>query len=175
MTDSIEIRESIPSDLPAIEIVYSDAFPNEDLLPLVMELLHEAPLTLSLVAIIRSSLVGHVLFTKCGVAGSSFKLALLGPLAVASFWQRKGFGSALVRNGLQQLENDGVTNVYVLGDPAYYGRLDFMPETNVTPPYPLPAEWRGAWQSKGLVKAEVLNRGELSLPRPWLQPALWEP
>ena len=173
MADCIEIRESMPADLPAIEKLYPDAFPSEDLLPLVMDLLQEAPKTLSLVGIIHSSLVGHVIFTTCAVAGSSFNVALLGPLAIASRWQRMGFGSAMVRNGLQRLENSGVTHVYVLGDPAYYGRLGFVPEVDVTPPYALPAEWRGAWQSIG--KAEALCRGMLSVPRPWLQPALWAP
>ena len=175
MADVIEIRACVPSDLPAIKTLYPDAFPNEDLLPLVMDLLQEAPITLSLVGIIGSSIIGHVIFTTCGVAGTSFNVALLGPLAVASAWQNQGFGSAIVRNSLQRLENDGVNHAFVLGDPAYYSRFGFMPEANVTPPYPLPAQWCGAWQSIRLSNAEALRHGELSVPQPWLQPALWAP
>lgn len=175
MSERPEIRESLPSDLASIEKLYPDAFPDEDLVPLVRELLQEAPIVLSLVGIIDTSLVGHVMFTTCGVVGSSDKVALLGPLAVARAWQRRGIGSAIVHAGLQRLENAGVTQVYVLGDPAYYGRLGFVPEVGVEPPYPLPAEWGGAWQSIGLRSAEPSLRGKLSVPQPWLQPGLWAP
>jgi putative acetyltransferase len=175
MSEMIEIRESLPSDLASIEKLYPDAFPDEDLLPLVRELLREAPIVLSLVGIIDTSLVGHVIFTTCGVAPGTDRVALLGPLAVARAWQRQGIGSAIVRAGLQRLESSGVIQVYVLGDPAYYGRLGFVPEAGVVPPYPLPAEWRGAWQTKSLHRAELPLRGKLSVPRPWRQPNLWAP
>ncbi len=49
MADNVEIRVSTPGDLPAIEMLYRDAFPNEDLLPLVRDLLHDTPMTMSLV------------------------------------------------------------------------------------------------------------------------------
>lgn len=173
--ESIEIRETVPGDLALIEAVYRDAFPDEDLLPLVRALLQEAQVALSLAGLIGSTLVGHVIFTRCGIAGSSDKVALLGPLAVDPARQRQGIGSAIVRAGLQRLEDAGVSHVYVLGDPAYYGRLGFVPETVVAAPYPLPAEWSGAWQSISLRGAEPPCRGKLSVPKPWLEPALWAP
>jgi len=99
MTESIEVRESMPGDLAAIELLYPETFPDEDLLALVRDLLREAPAALSLVGIIDSRLVGHVIFTKCGVVGSSGKAALLGPLAVAPAWQKQRIGSAIVLAG----------------------------------------------------------------------------
>lgn len=175
MEKSIEIRESVPADLAAIERLYPQAFPNEDLLPLVRVLLQETPGVVSLVAVTDSQLAGHAMFTQCGVVGDRAKAALLGPLAVAPASQRQGLGSAMVRAGLRQLEDAGVSHVYVLGDPAYYGRLGFLPESRVVPPYPLPEEWCGAWQSKRLGGAATPGPGKLSLPRPWLQPTLWAP
>ncbi|MHA1189117.1 MAG: GNAT family N-acetyltransferase, partial [Alphaproteobacteria bacterium] len=65
--------------------------------------------------------------------------------------------------------------VYVLGDPAYYRRLGFESEDSVKPPYPLPEEWRGAWQSLGLGAGKPPLRGKLSVPQPWRQRALWAP
>ncbi|MEX2614561.1 MAG: N-acetyltransferase [Alphaproteobacteria bacterium] len=173
MPGKTEIRESLPGDMARIGTLYPDAFPEEDLLPLVRDLLQETALVLSLVGIVDASLAGHILFTTCGMDGKSDKLALLGPLAVAPACQRQGIGSALVRAGLQRLENAGVTQVCVLGDPAYYGRLGFIPEEDVTPPYPLPDEWRGAWQSIKLRHVELPCRGRLVVPQPWRQPALW--
>lgn len=175
MTDSIEIRESMPGDLTAIESLYPEVFLDEDLLPLIKSLLREAPAPLSLVGLIGSELVGHVMFTNCSVVGSSAKAALLGPLVVAPTLQRQGIGSALVRAGLRMLEDARLSHVYVLGDPTYYGRFGFAPEAHVIPPYALPPEWDGAWQSQNLGGAATPHPEKLSLPKPWLQPALWAP
>jgi putative acetyltransferase len=175
MPRRIEIRESRPGDLAKIALLYPKAFPDEDLLPLVRSLLQEVPTPLSLVGINSSQLAGHVIYTACSVVGSSHKAALLGPLAVAPAWQRQGIGSAIVRAGLRRLEDAGFSHVYVLGDPAYYGRFGFLPEYGVAPPYALPAEWDGAWQSKSLSDAAKPCPGNLSVPKPWLQRALWAP
>lgn len=175
MTDSLEIRESTSDDVIALETLYPDAFPDENLLPLVRNLLQDSSITFSLVGITGSSLVGHVIFTRCEVDETKDKVVLLGPLAVAPTNQRQGIGSALVRVGLEKQKSAGAVQVYVLGDPTYYGRFGFLPELGVEPPYPLPIEWRGAWQSMSLVIAEPPRQGRLSVPRPWLQPALWAP
>ena len=179
MVEGLEIRESVPRDLDAIETLYPAAFPDEDLRPLVRALLQEGPSVLSLVGVAGGmadrSIAAHVIFTTCGIAGRADKVALLGPLAVAPAAQRQGIGSAMVRAGLQRLDSAGVTQVYVLGDPAYYGRLGFAPDDDVAPPYPLPADWHGAWQSISLRRAEAPRQGKLSVPQPWRQPALWAP
>ncbi len=175
MSDQLEIRESVQADIAAIGSLYPDAFPDEDLLPLVRDLLHDAAVAVSLVGAVNSQIVGHGVFTKCGVVGSDVESALLGPLAVAPAWQRRGVGSAIVRAGLQRLKDAGVALVCVLGDPAYYGRLGFVPETLVEPPYRLLTEWRGAWQSQYLVDVMVPYTGKLAVPPQWLRPALWAP
>ena len=175
LREGLEIRESAPGDLASIEALYPEAFPDEDLLPLVRDLLQEAPVTLSLVGMIGASLAGHIVFTRCGVGGCGESLALLGPLAIAPAFQRQGVGSAMIRAGLREQEDAGVTQVYVLGDPAYYGRFGFLAERRVEPPYPLPADWRDAWQSLGLGAADQPREGRLSVPQPWRQQALWAP
>lgn len=175
MTDSIEIRTSGPEDLSAIEALYRDAFPSEDLLPLVRDLLRDPSTTVSLVTLARPTVVGHVMFTRCSVEGSACKVALLGPLAVATAYHRKGFGSALVGDGLQRLTEARFACVFVLGDPAYYGHLGFKPSMKIRPPYPLPAAWRDAWQSNCIGRTEAPCHGTLVVPPPWRQPALWAP
>jgi len=172
----IKIRESEAGDLASIEALYPDAFPDEDLLPLVRELLKVELDALSLAGFIGSCLVGHIIFTPCGVAGSTNKAALLGPLVVTASRQRQGVGNAIVRAGVQRLESFGLTHVFVLGDPKYYRRFGFKPESRVAPPYRLPPEWAslGAWQSMSLGYAKSAYRGgKLSVPPPWLKPALW--
>ncbi|NNE84960.1 MAG: N-acetyltransferase [Alphaproteobacteria bacterium] len=173
MIEKIAIRESVPGDVASFEKLYRDAFPDEDLLPLVRELQGEGPAVVSLVAIADKALVGHVAFTTCGIVGSAKKVALLGPLAVAPARQRQGIGSLIVREGLRWLKNADMNQVYVLGDPAYYSRFGFEPEDRVTPPYQLPQEWRGAWQSLDLGNDKQPLHGMLSVPPPWRKRALW--
>ena len=173
MTEKIDIRDSVPNDSAAIAALYRDAFPDEDLLPLVRALLAETAGVVALVGIVDSALVGHAVFTTCSLAGRPERVALLGPLAVAPARQRQGIGSALVRAGLQRLENAGTAQVHVLGDPAYYSRFGFAPDDRVTPPYALPAAWRAAWQALGLRRDTPLRGGTLAVPQPWRQPVLW--
>lgn len=165
------IRPSTVEDAGAIDALYPLAFPGEDLVPLVHELLRERSATLSLVAAIDEHIVGHVMFTHCSVGGFD-GIALLGPLAVTPSRQKQGIGSALVSDGLQRLREAGAKLVCVLGDPAYYGRLGFQQEGHVQPPYILPAEWASAWQSQSLDDTAALA-GKLIVPAPWQHPELW--
>ena len=173
MKKKVQIRESKPTDINNIEWLYPQAFPDEDLVPLVRSLLQEAVDVLSLVATINSQLVGHVIFTKCRVIGCTGEAVLLGPLGVKPAWQGQWIGSLLAHTGMRQLSAAGITQVFVLGDPAYYKHLGFLTESHVTPPFELPPEWREAWQSKRLNPEEPELSGQLSLPQQWLQPALW--
>ncbi len=171
--DDLEIRDSLASDESSIKALYPRAFTDEDLLPLVRDLLEHRDITLSLVATIDSCIVGNVIFTEGAVDGGQQRAALLAPLAVAPEWQRQGIGSALVRAGLRRLREEGISAVYVLGDPGYYGREGFSPERSVQTPYPLPPEWADAWQSQCLGDAPAPTGGKLSLPGFWLDPGWW--
>ena len=168
-------RESVPDDLPAIEALDPEAFPDEDLLPGVRTLLTDPAIGMSLNATVDSQVVAHVFFTSCEVNGSDIKSMLLAPLAVAPGLQRQGIGTALVQDGLQRLRRDSVQLVCVLGDPAYYSRLGFETETLVEPPYPLPPEWAGAWQSQYLGDAATGCAGRLTVPPQWRHHELWAP
>jgi putative acetyltransferase len=172
-TDDLEIRGSLPSDESSIKALYPRAFPDEDLLPLVRDLLGHRDSTISLVAIIDSDIVGNIIFTKGHVDSGRQDAALLAPLAVAPEWQRQGIGSALIRAGLRRLREEGVSAVYVLGDPEFYGRLGFSAERSVQTPYPLPSEWADAWQSQCLGDVPAPTVGKLSLPGFWLDPTWW--
>lgn len=177
MADDTNVRATVAGDEPDLEALYKAALPEEDLLPLVRRLLREEPDILSLTATVGPQLVGHVIFTPCGVGDRDGGVALLGPLAVAPSRQRRGVGGALVREGVSLLARREFTRVLVLGDPNYYGRLGFRPENSILPPYDLPAEWSGAWQSMTLrspteTPIETI-RGVLRCPSAWLSPALW--
>ncbi|MBT8145240.1 MAG: N-acetyltransferase [Gammaproteobacteria bacterium] len=176
--DALPIRESIDKDLPAIVQLHRRAFADEDLVPLVEDLLGSDEGVMSLVAVIEDQIVGHVVFTHCNVPAFGNRAVLLGPLAVDPDVQRQGIGGRIVENGLQRLARDRVAVVFVLGDPAYYSRFGFSPEAFIEPPYPLPKElesWKDAWQSKYLTVPPATEKARLSVPRQWQRPELWAP
>lgn len=175
MTDPCRTRPTQAADALALVALYRSAFAQEDLAPLVQRLLHEEPQVLSLAAIAGGALIGHVLFSPCAVGDRSDWVSLLGPLAVAPSWQRRGVGSALVREGLHRLAAMDFARVVVLGDPRYYRRFGFTPQCAITPPYALPPAWKDAWQGRDLGEPAPGLIGPLRPPAAWLIPALWAP
>ncbi len=175
MTKQLVIRETTSEDIAQVLALYPQAFPEEDLRPVVSGLLAQGPEVLSLAGFDGDSLVAHVLFTICGTEERDQTGALLGPLGVIPLLQRQGVGGSLVRAGLERLEKRGAKQVFVLGDPAYYQRFGFLPERQVLTPYPIPEEWVDAWQSMPLAARAPLDVGRLLLPEPWMEPALWGP
>lgn len=171
--NSMNIRMSNPADFAAIYALYPAAFPGEDLLALVQDLVPDTEQVLSLVAEIASTIVGHVAFSRCGLQGADATVSLLAPLAVSPASQGAGVGSALVRAGLELLNTEDVNAVLVLGDPAYYKRFGFKATEAIAPPYPLPPEYAGAWQLLELDPEATQLSGELLVPEQWRQPALW--
>ena len=168
----MQIRPSTAGDTDAIIAMYPEVFPDEDLVPVVRELLEDPPVRISLVAVIDERIVGNVIFTTCSVNEGDIRVGLLGPLAVAPDCQQQGIGSALVNDGLRWLEDADFGMACVLGDPAYYGRFGFVQEDHVEPPYPLPAGWAGAWQSQFLGDTATLT-GKLVVPTQWQHAELW--
>ncbi|MCZ7659155.1 MAG: N-acetyltransferase [Xanthobacteraceae bacterium] len=175
MQDKLGIRATIAGDGPHLKALYQAAFPAENLLPLVEHLLAKEPDILSLLAVIDDQCVGHILLTKCGVGDRKHCVALLGPLAVAPTWQKRGVGRALIREGFRRLGQTDLRRVLVLGDPAYYGRFGFLPEHDIVPPFDLPADWSDAWQSVSVGDDAERLSGILRPPAVWLSPSLWAP
>jgi putative acetyltransferase len=171
----LQIRDGTPTDRAAILALYPRAFPDEDLRALVTALLDEDEDVVSLVAETGGNILGHAIFTVCGLEGSVHRVALLGPLCVDPGHQRQGIGGALIGAGLAKLQSAGAAQICVLGDPTYYGKFGFKPESRIDPPYPLPKEWRGAWQSRSLTGDVDLSMGRMAVPAPWRDPALWAP
>ncbi len=167
-----EIRAARPGDWAALQALYAAAFPDEALGPLVEALLAGPDAAFSLVAADRDRTLGHVAFSPCGVAEAAVPMSLLGPLAVLPAVQRQGIGGQLVLTGLTHLRGLGVARVFVYGDPDYYRRFGFTPESNVVPPHPPKPERAHGWQSVGLTRAEAVS-GTLRVPAAWNTPDLW--
>lgn len=176
MNSELAIQRTERADQDATLDLYGRAFPEEELRPLVQDLLQlPEDDVFSLTAVKGGKIIGHIAFTICGLAeDEDARTALLGPLAIDPDYQRQGIGRALQQAGFDRLVELDIRTVCVLGDPAYYGRLGFKAELGIKPPYPIPEEWASAWQSLNLTGGERCSLpGTLTVPEPWQNPALW--
>lgn len=124
------IHAEDPRDQAAIHALNTAAFDSPAEADLVDVLRRKAPSSISIVAEMNGSIVGHILFTPVQLTGQPhLKIAGLAPMAVAPQHQRKGIGSSLVREGLLKCKQLGYGAVVVLGHPDYYPRFGFSPST----------------------------------------------
>lgn len=116
------IRKEHPSDAAAIHALVAAAFKRDLEAALVDRLRKDGDVEISLVAIERGEIVGHVLLSR---ARAELRALALGPLAVHPTHQRRGIGSALVSEALQQAAAAFWEIVFLLGDPKFYERFGF--------------------------------------------------
>ena len=119
------IRLETPSDVAAICVVEVAAFPTPAEARLVEDLCAAGDAVFSLVAVDGGRVVGHAMFSKMA---APFPALALGPVAVLPERQRTGIGSLLIRDGIARSEAAGWAGIFVLGNPAYYGRFGFRVE-----------------------------------------------
>lgn len=180
---TVEIRHSVDSDRLDIAMIHTAAFGEKEgpvVAQLALDLFDDAsarPL-LSLVAAESGRLIGHILFTRAGIAGADERLSvrILAPLAVLPGHHGMGVGGALIRQGLALLQQSGVHLVFVLGHPDYYPRSGFTPagKAGFEAPYPIPEKDAAAWMvlelngnAVGKIKGRVECAAALDHPEHW--------
>jgi putative acetyltransferase len=87
------------------------------------------PAMLSLTETADGAVVGSVIFTRSLLDAPQrlVDVQVLSPLAVLPAYQKRGIGQALIRRGLDILDERGVPLVFLEGDPRYYVRAGFEP------------------------------------------------
>ena len=170
---NLPIRQSTPEDTAAILTLYPAAFPEEDLLSLVTDLLNAPKQTTSLVAEMDGKIIAHAALTQCSIDSTNTAVALLGPIAVLPDLQKQGIGTSLIREGIEIMKTKGFAKVLVLGDPKYYSRFGFAEEKSIATPYPIPKEWGPAWQSITVSDEGDSIAGTLVVPSMWQKKSLW--
>lgn len=93
----------------------------------MIERLREAgALSVSLVAELDGSVVGHIAFSPAEVSSGASGWYCLGPVSVLPELHRQGIGGLLIRKGLAELETIGAAGCCLVGHPEYYGRFGFI-------------------------------------------------
>jgi putative acetyltransferase len=132
----MEVRRELPADVAAVRQVHLRTFAAQG--PKVAALnddLRESGAdgtAISLVAVQNDVVVGHVMFSKCLLDAKPrlVDVYALSPVGVLPDYQRQGFGTKLIRQGLNILSTRLVPMVFLEGDPAFYSRIGFEPAAN---------------------------------------------
>ena len=126
MLDRVSIRPERPGDEAGIRNVLLSAFRTNAEARLVEQLRRDGDLTISLVGLIETEIVGYVAVSPVTVGRVRTGFAL-GPVAVLPEFQRRGIGTIVVRGALHACQVSDACFVVVLGDPNYYQRFEFLP------------------------------------------------
>jgi len=118
----IEVRLERDGDRAAIWSVVAAAFSSPDEADLVDRLRADGDVVYSLVGCDGDDIVGHVLFSRMT---APFRALGLAPVSTLATNRRRGIAAGLIEDGLARARQEGWDSVFVLGDPAYYGRFGF--------------------------------------------------
>jgi putative acetyltransferase len=133
----ILIRSERPTDQDVIRSITIAAFAgkaySQGTEHLIVDGLRDAnALTVSLVAEMGDSVVGHAAFSAVTIDGADLGWYGLGPISVQPEFQLQGIGSKLVRQGLNLLQELGAKGCVLEGGPQYYGRFGFKSRSGLT-------------------------------------------
>jgi putative acetyltransferase len=130
VTEDVLIRRETKGDVDAISTVTEAAFETLEISNhteqfIIAALRSANALTISLVAEADGRVVGHIAFSPVTISDGCPNWYGLGPVSVLPEYQRRGIGSALIREGLSRLKALGAGGCCLVGHPEYYGRFGF--------------------------------------------------
>ena len=131
----MQIRDERPGDEKRISRIEYAAFkghpqhapgaePTEYLI--VDKLRAAGALSLSLLAEEEGESVGHIALSPATVGATGAGWYLLGPVGVLPDRQGRGIGSALIREAIRRMRDQGAAGIVLVGDPEFYARFGFV-------------------------------------------------
>lgn len=133
---TLTIRPEAQADVTSIESVTVEAFRDAPHTShteqyIVNSLRRAGALAVSLVAVLEGVVVGHVALSPVAISDGSEGWYGLGPISVLPEHQRRGVGSALMREAIAALRRLDAKGCVLLGDPGYYRRFGFQPDSRL--------------------------------------------
>jgi putative acetyltransferase len=159
------VRPEQPDDYDSIREVHERAFaPRVQEAAIVEDLRAEGSCVadLTLVALRGDDVVGHVCISRAHV-DSALPILVLGPMGVLPEFQRRGAGSALMREALGRAAKTDFPLVSVVGHSTYYPRFGFERASGygIIAPFEVPS---GAWMVYRLPAHRPEARGKVVYP-----------
>lgn len=132
----ITFRNETPADYRAVENLVREAFWNiykpgcdeHYILHCFRERNDFVP-ELDIVMEENGVLVGHVMFSRCCIkieGGGSLPVMTFGPVSILPDFQRKGYGTLLLRHVMQKAKDMGCGALVITGNIDFYGKLGFV-------------------------------------------------
>ena len=137
----VEVRFERPIDIDEVRLLNDKAFGQLLEGRIVDNLRKSCNRILSLVAISKNKVVGHIMFSPVMIETQEGVIEGMGlaPMAVLPELQNQGIGSILVKEGLRIIRNTPCPFVIVLGHEKYYPRFGFQRASK----YGLKSQWKG--------------------------------
>jgi putative acetyltransferase len=130
-TKEILLRGERDVDFNDIQEINTKAFGGEAEAKLIAELRKTRSYIkgLSIVLLLEGKVIGHAMFTHAYIVnrGRRFNCLALGPMSVLPEYQRRGYGSMLMEEGLLRAKECGFKAVVVLGHSNFYPKFGFIP------------------------------------------------
>lgn len=161
MQHKVIIRKENTSDHAVISDVVKQAFANhphsiQNEHHIIDRLRETDKLSLLLVACEEGNVVGCVAFSPVSIteaeshsnAQHDSHWCGLGPVAVLPEKQGCGIGSKLIQMGLYEMKQKSIAGCVLAGDPGFYGRFGFIPDSGlqcdgIPPEFFLSLLWQG--------------------------------
>jgi putative acetyltransferase len=165
----VALRPEMPADAAGVRALLLASFGGPAEATLVERLRTDASMVLALVAVVADAVVGYVGFARVTIEsdGEERPAVALAPLAVDAAHQGRGIGATLVRAGLDALFKRGEEIVFVVGEPAVYGRFGFAAEHA----RPFAAPFVGSHFMARRLMAKAPRRGRVRYPAAFDTPA----
>ncbi len=129
------IRSEKVSDNDEIRKVIIEAFKGEEISDNTEHLIVERTRKtenylpeLTLVAVFKSKIIGHLMISKIKVLRDSeyFDFLALAPVSVLPKYQKKGVGSALIKEAHKRAQDSDFPGIILLGHENYYPRFGYQ-------------------------------------------------
>jgi putative acetyltransferase len=137
---SVQIEEERPDHATAVDALTRVSFGGDYEADLAERLRKEQLVIAAFVALDGARVIGHIMLSELPTELDDrlVKAACLAPLSVEPADRHKGIGAQLVRTGISAARERGYEAVFVIGDPAYYGRFGFCPRIarKIDSPFP---------------------------------------
>lgn len=139
----ITIRKESENDYKYVYKVNKEAFlrDNESELVEKIRLGDNYINDLSLVAIVKNEIVGHIMLSKIEISGKeNLDILTLAPMSVIPNYQKIGIGSKLIESAIEKAKELGYKAIIVLGHENYYPKFGFEVAAlyDIYPPFDVP-------------------------------------
>lgn len=138
--EAFHIRKETPEDYKVVEKLTRNAFWNvyrpgatEHYILYAFRKRSEFLPDLSLILEREGDIIGHVMYARAILAaddGRTIPVMTFGPVSIAPSMQGKGYGRMLIEESMRRAETMGGGAVFIEGNPAFYGKLGFLPASS---------------------------------------------